>query len=62
SRASRLRAASTLQQGLHTGLWLEFGTVFARTFPFFFDSARLEEGAHEARMLRALQDAINETR
>lgn len=40
-------------------MWLEFGTKFMTPRPFFFASARLEEGAHERRMREAIQQAIN---
>lgn len=41
-------------------IWLEFGTKHMSAQPFLFNSARLEEGAHERRIAAAIQDAINE--
>jgi hypothetical protein len=41
-------------------LWLEFGTKHMTASPFAFNSARLEEGAHDRRTRAAVQDAIDE--
>jgi hypothetical protein len=40
--------------------WLEFGTKKMAAQPFFFASARLEEGPHDRRMREAIADAIGE--
>ena len=40
--------------------WLEFGTRRMIARPFFFASARLEEGPHDRRMREAIQAAIDE--
>jgi len=44
----------------HIGSFLEFGTQFMTSKPFLFASARLEEGAHNARARDAVQAAIDE--
>lgn len=40
--------------------WLEFGTRKLSAQPFMFNSARLEEGAHERRIRQAIERAIAE--
>ena len=40
-------------------LWLEVGTKHMTARPFFFSSARLEEGAHDRRAREAVQSAID---
>lgn len=40
--------------------WLEFGTRYMTARPYFFASARLEEGAHDRRIRQAVQDTIDE--
>jgi hypothetical protein len=40
--------------------WLEFGTRTMQSFPYLFNSARLEEGPHLRRIEAALQDAADE--
>lgn len=41
--------------------WLEFGTLKMRRREYFFSSARLEEAAHERRMVQAVTDTIQES-
>ncbi len=41
-------------------LWLERGTKQMPARPFFFDSARLEQQAHQDRIGTAIQDALSE--
>lgn len=48
------------QQPENLPYWLEFGTKKMTKKPFFFESARLEEGAHDRRIRAAIQDAIDE--
>lgn len=44
----------------HIGHFLEFGTKYMAQKPFFFISARLEEGAHDRRALEAVKRVIAE--
>ena len=40
--------------------WLEHGTKFMTPRPYFFESARLEEGPHRQRVAQAIQNALDE--
>lgn len=40
------------------GHWLEYGTKFMAARPFLHNSARLEMGSHERRVMLALTDAL----
>lgn len=51
---------SSRQQMYNLPLWLEFGTKYMRPRPYFFSSARLEEGAYDRRMRDAIQAAADE--
>lgn len=60
SRASRLRAKSTLHQMKHTGIWLEFGTTHQYKRPFLFASADVEAGPHLQRLEDRIQAWLDE--
>jgi hypothetical protein len=53
-------STSTVRTCPNLPLWLEFGTKHMTASPFAFNSARLEEGAHDRRTRAAVQDAIDE--
>lgn len=53
-------SAGNDQQPENLPIWLEFGTRFMTARPYFFASARLEEGAHDRRMRQAIQNAIDD--
>jgi len=52
-------ARSKLQQDLHVGIWLEWGTRHSRRFPFLFPAAGTQEGAHLNRLANSLQNLLN---
>lgn len=49
------------QQPENLPYWLEFGTRKMTKKPFFIESARLEENAHDRRIREAIQNAIDES-
>lgn len=56
-----LIASGNDQQPENLPYWLEFGTRKMTKKPFFIESARLEETAHDRRIRDAIQDAIDES-
>lgn len=58
-RSGRIHTQKVTQSNVP--IWLEFGTKHMLARPYFFASAKLEEGAHDRRMREAIRTAIEDT-
>ena len=58
ARVGYVVLANDPRERTHLELYLEVGTKYMTARPFFYNAARLEEGAHDRRMRAAIAEAI----